>query len=144
MTESQIENAAACPCQSEKTYADCCQRYHQNTIGDAATPEGLMRSRYCAYSLGLADYLIKTIHASHPQASKNVKKWKAELSEYCKSTKFTGLEVIDHAMLSPTEATVTFKAYLEQAGQAFTLSEKSKFIRLNSGRWIYHSALELN
>jgi len=144
MTESQIENVAACPCQSGKMYVECCQRYHQNTIGDAATPEDLMRSRYCAYSLGLADYLMKTIHANHPQASKNVKRWKAELSEYCKSTQFKGLEVIEHAMLSSTEATVTFKAYLEQAGKKFTLIEKSKFIRLNSNRWVYHSALELN
>jgi len=141
MTEKQIENTANCLCQSGKSYGDCCQRYHQNSIGNEGTPEGLMRSRYCAYNLGLTDYLIKTIHANHPQASKNVKKWKAELSDYCKNTRFTGLEVQEQAMLSEHEATVTFAAHLEQDGQAFTLNEKSKFIQLNSGRWIYHSAM---
>jgi SEC-C motif domain protein len=137
-----MEQTNPCPCQSGKNYGDCCQRYHHNTIKEEATPEGLMRSRYSAYALGLVEYLIRTTHLDHAQASKNTKKWLAELKDYCEKTRFTGLDVISSEDLSPDEGTVTFTAHLEQAGEPFTLSEKSKFIRLKSGRWIYHSALD--
>jgi hypothetical protein len=45
-------------------YAACCQPWH---LGQPApTPEALMRSRYSAFVLGLADYLRATLAPQHP------------------------------------------------------------------------------
>ncbi|HKM14320.1 MAG TPA: YchJ family protein [Marinospirillum sp.] len=51
-----------CACGSQKSYTDCCQRYHQ---GEAApTPETLMRSRFTAFVLKLDAYLYASWHSS--------------------------------------------------------------------------------
>jgi SEC-C motif domain protein len=49
-----------CPCGSGKGYAACCGLLHAGA--PAADAEALMRSRYSAYVLGLADYLRATWH----------------------------------------------------------------------------------
>ena len=52
-----------CPCGSALEYSLCCQRY---LSGDqvAPDPSHLMRSRYTAFVIKDADYLIKTWHPS--------------------------------------------------------------------------------
>ena len=47
-----------CPCGTGKAYAKCCQIFHLGAYPDTA--EQLMRSRYSAYALRDAQYLIKT------------------------------------------------------------------------------------
>ena len=54
---------SACHCGSGKPYATCCGRLHSGAE-NAASAEALMRSRYCAYVLGLEPYLLATWHAS--------------------------------------------------------------------------------
>jgi SEC-C motif-containing protein len=47
-----------CPCQSEKSYKDCCKPF----VDEQAlpqTPEQLMRSRYTAYSQAHIAYIKK-------------------------------------------------------------------------------------
>ncbi|EEW2298111.1 YchJ family metal-binding protein, partial [Escherichia coli O116:H51] len=48
-----------CPCGSAVEYSLCCHPY---VSGEkvAPDPEHLMRSRYCAFVMQDADYLIKT------------------------------------------------------------------------------------
>ncbi|WP_459741119.1 YchJ family protein, partial [Pseudomonas aeruginosa] len=51
-----------CPCGSGAEYAGCCEPPH---LGRAApTAEALMRSRFSAFALGLAPYLLATWHPS--------------------------------------------------------------------------------
>ena len=52
----------ACPCGLGDDYAACCGRLHGGA--PAATAEALMRSRYSAFAVGDADYLLRTWHPS--------------------------------------------------------------------------------
>ncbi|HEY7883715.1 MAG TPA: YchJ family metal-binding protein, partial [Cellvibrionaceae bacterium] len=56
-------NSQSCPCGSGHTYRRCCEPCHLGAA-PAATPEALMRSRYSAFALGLAPYLLATWHSS--------------------------------------------------------------------------------
>ncbi len=50
-----------CPCGSGVTYVACCGPLHSGSV-TAATGEQLMRSRYSAFAVGDADYLLATWH----------------------------------------------------------------------------------
>ncbi|MET0302974.1 MAG: YchJ family metal-binding protein, partial [Microbacteriaceae bacterium] len=52
-----------CPCGSGRSYADCCGPAHAGSA-PAPTAEALMRSRFSAYALGLADYVLASWDAS--------------------------------------------------------------------------------
>jgi SEC-C motif-containing protein len=60
-TAAVPDRQVPCPCLSGNGYAECCARLHR---GDAraATAEMLMRSRYAAFAVGDADYLLRTWH----------------------------------------------------------------------------------
>lgn len=116
----------ACPCFSGKPYAECCQPLHQGQA--AATAEQLMRSRYSAYVLRLADYLVRTWHASTRPASLSV----ADLN---------GIKWLKLAVVAATEtgdhAEVTFIATYQSGKQKKAqLHEHSAFTRVD-GQWLY-------
>lgn len=115
------------------TYDGCCGKYHSGALPENALQ--LMRSRYCAYALGKVEYLIDTTHKKSSTRSPNTGKWSAELLEFCKTTSFDGLEILDFADGKKT-ATVTFTARLTQAGRDGSFTEKSDFVKEN-GRWFY-------
>ncbi|GMA19035.1 hypothetical protein MM440_04340 [Arsenicicoccus piscis] len=48
-----------CPCGSGRPLSVCCRPIHLGQR-EAATPEELMRSRYTAFALGDADYLLRS------------------------------------------------------------------------------------
>lgn len=50
-----------CPCGSGATYVACCGALHSGTAS-ATTAVQLMRSRYSAFAVGDADYLLETWH----------------------------------------------------------------------------------
>ena len=50
-----------CPCGSEMEYSECCGRLHSRAAV-AQTALQLMRSRYSAFAVGDADYLLRTWH----------------------------------------------------------------------------------
>ena len=52
---------ASCPCDSGRPFAACCEPYVSGRT-PAPTAEALMRSRYTAYTLQDADYLLRTSH----------------------------------------------------------------------------------
>lgn len=73
MTGNPLDDDARCPCLSGDTYGSCCGRYHAGLRPgpDGAAPgphaptaEALMRSRYSAFVVGDADYLLATWHPS--------------------------------------------------------------------------------
>lgn len=125
---------ADCPCQSGKTYGACCQIAHQ---GKAPTALALMRSRYCAYALGLVDYIVRTTHPLNREAAKSLEERKKEIEQFCKSTDFKGLKILD-VQERETKSTVTFTALMSQAGKDFTFTEKSTFEKV-LGSWLYLS-----
>lgn len=120
-----------CPCQSGKSYADCCEPLHQG-VAQAQTAEKLMRSRYCAFKLGLVAYLLETMADSLKQANE------AEaLQHSIDSTEWLGLQVIDHGEVSPQQAFVEFVAFYQDSEQQLgQLHERSRFDYAD-GRWFY-------
>jgi SEC-C motif-containing protein len=119
---------SACPCGANAAYEACCGRYHAGTLHlQAPTAEALMRSRYSAYTLGLADYLLATWHPSTrpPRIEPNPP-----------GIKWLGLEVRRQAMQDATHATVEFVARSKLGWRASRLHEVSRFT-LEDGRWFY-------
>ncbi|MCB9669996.1 MAG: zinc chelation protein SecC [Alphaproteobacteria bacterium] len=118
-----------CPCFSGKAYAACCRPYHR---GEALPePEALMRSRYAAYALGKARYILET---SGEGRSVDDPTWIEEVRRFSQGTRFTGLEILAVEPGDPV-AWVTFRAHLEAAGQDVSFTERSRFERTE--RWRY-------
>jgi peptide deformylase len=125
-----------CLCCSGKTYPLCCAPFHTGkNIPDSALE--LMRSRYCAYALGLADYIIKTTHPGSPSYHEDLMIWKEEIAEFAKQSRFEKLEVLD-SQTKDRMASVTFIAHISQKKQDATFTEKSYFEKIK-GRWFYRS-----
>jgi SEC-C motif domain protein len=119
-----------CDCGAEKSYGDCCGRFHSG-LEMPANAEQLMRSRYSAYVLLLEDYLLATWHASTRPAL-------LDFSEAGK-TKWLGLEIKRHEHIDENRAQVEFVARYKTGGlPAVRLHEVSDFI-FEDGRWFYVS-----
>lgn len=123
---------AACPCGRADArgrplaYAACCGRYlaHDTPAPDA---EALMRSRYTAFVLERADYLLATWHASRRLSG----------IEFDPGVKWLGLDVRQHRLLDDSHAEVEFVARQKSPGSpAVRLHERSRFLR-EAGRWYY-------
>ncbi len=128
---------APCPCSSQIVYHKCCKPYHDGAIPDTALL--LMRSRYAAYALGLADYLINTTHPDHPAYNPDFVEWKADLINFSRGTNFHGLKINEFIDGDPW-AYVTFSAYLRQGEHDSTFCEKSTFLKVD-GRWLYQAGV---
>ncbi|ENY70562.1 SecC motif-containing protein [Aeromonas diversa CDC 2478-85] len=115
-----------CSCGTGRPYADCCQPLH---LGAAATtPETLMRSRYCAFVLGLGDYLVKTWHPDH-LGGLNAE----ELGQ--QDTRWDHLEILGSGEQGD-QGWVEFKAWFHEGEKLVCLHERSRFLR-EAGRWRY-------
>lgn len=114
-----------CPCGSAASYAQCCGRLHDGAA--ALTPEALMRSRYSAFALGRADYLLASWHASTRPA---------ELDLTPPQPKWIGLKIIATAQTDARHGSVHFVARYRTGGRAQRLEEFSRFV-LENGRWYY-------
>lgn len=115
-----------CPCGSGQCYAACCGPLHAGEQ-PAASAEALMRSRYSAYVLKLADYLLATWHPSTRPS---------ELDLAADDSKWLGLDVKRHEVQDDDRATVEFVARYRIAGRGHRLHEVSRFVR-EDGRWFY-------
>ncbi|MCE2982199.1 MAG: SEC-C domain-containing protein [Parachlamydia sp.] len=120
-----------CPCHSGKKYKTCCESLHQD--GRAENALALMRSRYAAYALSNADYIIKTTHPLNPHYNKNFEEWKKEILIFCQKTEFKDLRILASSLTS-----VTFLAILSYNGQDASFTEKSTFECVD-GNWLYLS-----
>ena len=123
-----IDPASACPCGSGAAYGACCGRWHAGALHlQAPTAEALMRSRYCAYVLGLQDYLLDTWHPATRPAS---------LDSPPQGLRWLGLEVRRSSQQDVDHATVEFVARSKLGGRAHRLHETSRFERIDN-RWFY-------
>ena len=122
-----------CPCgrtdarARPMTYAACCGRYLDHWDEQPAPDaESLMRSRYSAFVLQRADYLLATWHA--PQRPPSV--------DFDPGARWLGLEMRAARATGDDTAEVEFVARHRIAGRAVRLHERSRFVR-EDGRWFY-------
>ena len=120
-----------CPCGSAVEYSLCCQRYLSgNKL--APDPVQLMRSRYSAFVMKDADYLIKTWHSSC-----GVAQLRDDIIAGFAHTEWLGLTVFDHALTTDGRTGyVSFVARYSEQGRAGAIIERSRFIKEN-GQWYY-------
>jgi SEC-C motif domain protein len=95
-----------------------------------------MRSRYSAYAMGNAAYIIATTHPDHPDSQISLPQRRKEIKKFCRQTQFQNLEILDEA-----ETSVTFKATLLLDNQDVSFTEKSAFAKLND-QWFYLGTLQ--
>ena len=124
-----------CPCSSGGTYQTCCKPFHEGKVPENALQ--LMRSRYSAYALDLATYIVRTTHPASPQYCPDLQLWAKKISEFSHHTEFKKLEVL-HFQERGNLATVTFTAHIVQNRKDATFTEKSFFEKLKN-RWLYRS-----
>ncbi|HMN94535.1 MAG TPA: YchJ family metal-binding protein [Hydrogenophaga sp.] len=123
--------AKDCPCGRRDAkgrplaYAACCGRLLDEGL-PAPDAEHLMRSRYSAFVLGRADYLLASWHISTRPASLGLEP----------DIKWLGLEVREHRPNDAGHAEVEFVARSRVAGRGQRLHERSRFVR-EGGRWFY-------
>ncbi|MGW2201205.1 YchJ family protein [Streptomyces sp. NPDC001774] len=116
-----------CPCGLPATYGACCGRFHSGPAA-APTAELLMRSRYSAFVVRDAGYLLRT--------------WAPETRpgevDFDPSMRWAGLEIRDTAdgTAFHRSGTVTFVARYTHGGEPGSLHERSRF-RRHEGAWVY-------
>jgi SEC-C motif-containing protein len=122
-----------CPCLSGEQYTDCCGRFHSGSA-DAATAEQLMRSRYSAFVLLHADYLLKTWHPST----------RPSVLDFDPGMEWRRLDILSAERGGPlaTEGAVEFKAHFRLDGERGVHHETSRFLRVDR-RWYYLDAVAL-
>lgn len=129
----KISANSSCPCCSNKKYKKCCKVYHEGIL--PKTAKELMQSRFSAYSLGKADYIIKTTHKDNNDFTSDIDTWKNDILNFCHNTEFRRLDVLEF-IDGEMESFVTFKATLFQNDQDVSFVEKSRFLK-EDGRWFY-------
>ena len=87
-----------------------------------------MRSRYCAYVLGKADYLLATWHPTTRPAQLTL--------DGEPPARWLGLQVRRHTVTGADTAVVEFVARYRLGNRAQRLHETSRFVR-EDGRWYY-------
>lgn len=124
-----------CPCGSNTKFKKCCKVYHNGA--NPKTALELMKSRYSAYVVADAKYIIKTTHPENSEFTKDIDSWIMSIKEFSKNSDFKGLIILDF-IDGIDVAYVTFKALIFQYGQDASFTEKSKFYKVD-GKWLYHS-----
>ena len=135
-----IDDSARCPCLSGSVYGECCGPHHRGTSA-APTAERLMRSRYSAFAVGDADYLLASWHPSTRPGA-------LELDD---DVRWYRLDILDRRAggLLDTDGEVEFVARYRPkpdrapgrpSGARGEVHERSRFAREN-GSWLYVDAL---
>lgn len=115
-----------CYCGKDNLFKNCCQPFLNNTK-KANSAEELMRSRYSAYCMQEADYLIQSTHLSRRKFHK-----KSDILDWSKGNHWVKLEII-----ASSENNVEFKAfYLDESLEEQIHHEKSTFV-FEEDKWFY-------
>jgi SEC-C motif-containing protein len=91
-----------------------------------------MRSRFSAYAVGDADYLLRTWHSTTRPARLTLDP----------QQRWTRLDILgtDRGGLFDTTGAVEFRAHYRESGQVGTMYEHSRFVR-EDGEWVYLDAV---
>lgn len=121
-----------CPCGSGEQYALCCGRFHsaQSPNGEVAAPTAvqLMRSRYSAFAMRDAAYLLRTWHP-------DTRPHELDLDGDTEWTHLTILDTTGGGLLE-SSGTVEFVAQYRADGRRGRQHENSRFGRVD-GAWVY-------
>ncbi|MCK9636139.1 MAG: YchJ family protein [Methylobacter tundripaludum] len=127
-----MDTPAFCRCGSGVAYAQCCGLFHSGEK-KPLTAEALMRSRFTAYALHNAEYLLETWDATVRPESIDFSKEKVEWRRLeIGNTKKGGAK--------DTKGVVEFKAYYSQDGEEYVMNEISQFVK-RAGGWLYLDGL---
>jgi len=121
----------ACPCLSGLPYEECCAPLHRGKSA-APTAERLMRSRYSAFAVGDADYLLRTWHPTTRPSSLDLDA----------GIRWYRLDILrrDGGGMSDAQGIVEFEAFFRSPDGPGSQREISTFVR-ESGEWFYVAAL---
>ncbi|GHH52791.1 YchJ family protein [Streptomyces candidus] len=126
-SRTKFDSAAPCPCGRAQSYGDCCGRFHRGEAA-ATTAERLMRSRYSAFVVLDADYLLRTWHPATRPGTLGLDP----------THRWTGLDILTTTDGSAFHqaGTVEFRAHYVHEGKRGSQHEVSRFLR-DDGRWSY-------
>ncbi|HSL37875.1 MAG TPA: YchJ family protein [Arthrobacter sp.] len=112
---------------SGEQYGECCGRFHDGSA-EAPTAEQLMRSRYSAFVVLDADYLLRTWHPETRPAELDLDP----------DLQWRRLDILSTSRGGPldSEGTVEFKAHFRHGGERGVHHETSRFARVER-RWYY-------
>jgi len=116
-----------CPCGSGNPFQDCCRPFLKAFILPASA-EALMRSRYTAYVLKDAAYLLATWHPDTRPGSLDF--------DQEPPPQWLGLAIKHHMKIDANHADVEFVARYKINGRGFRMQETSRFECID-GRWLY-------
>ncbi len=94
-----------------------------------------MKSRYTAYTLSNADYIIKTTDVNNPDFTLNTQSWKNDILEFCRCSDFQELKILEFKD-GENEAFVEFTVTLFINNKDASFTELSRFLKV-SGQWKY-------
>ena len=123
-----------CPCGSLKKYKKCCKPFHDK-ITFPKTALELMKSRFSAFAVLIAFYIIFTTHENNSDYISDLKSWNQDIMNFSKNTRFERLEILDF-IEGEVESFVTFKATLFQDNTDISFIEKSRFLKVED-KWLY-------
>ena len=115
-----------CFCDTGLPFENCCGLYLENNQ-KAPTALALMRSRYSAYAIHNADYLLETTYVSERKYYS-----KAEILKWATSNKWQKLEI-----LSFTDTTVEFKAYFLDSNHQPQVHYEFSTFKFENNAWYY-------
>jgi len=120
-----------CPCLSGNGYDECCGVYHHGEA-KAPTAERLMRSRYSAFAVGDARYLLASWHP----------RTRPVTLELDPEQRWTRLDIVrtQRGGMLDTEGIVEFVAYSRVGGERREQREVSRFVRQDAA-WYYLDAI---
>jgi SEC-C motif-containing protein len=123
----EIDASARCPCGTGLTYGECCGPYLAGEM-QPLTAERMMRSRYTAYAVRSAGYLLATWHSSTRPSTLVLDP----------ETEWIGLEILGRTGggILDNRGTVEFRATYRNDGARLRQQENSSFVRANKN-WFY-------
>ncbi|HET9518692.1 MAG TPA: YchJ family metal-binding protein [Actinoplanes sp.] len=121
-----VTDSSPCPCGLPRTYAECCGPALRGHA--PSTAEALMRSRFTAFVLDDAAYVLNTWH---PRTRPREVEADSQL-------RWERLEVLESSGggLFDAEGVVEFRAHYRDRGRPGDLHERSRFVRAD-GAWVY-------
>ncbi|OJF13056.1 YchJ family protein [Couchioplanes caeruleus] len=128
-----IAETDLCPCGLGQPYGECCRPAHQGHA--PATAEALMRSRYAAFALDDAPYVLRSWHPDT----------RPESVEPDPALRWIGLDVVEATGggLFDAEGVVEFCAHYQDGGKPGDMRERSRFVR-HDGQWVYWGPILTN
>ncbi|AZA11375.1 YchJ family protein [Corynebacterium gerontici] len=120
-----------CPCGTGISYETCCGKFHRGEA-DAATAEQLMRSRFSAFAVGDAQYLLRTWDPSTAPTK----------LAFDPGVQYRSLQVLGTKRGGPFDqfGEVEFLATLLFDGHVSQQRERSFFKRVDR-KWVYSTGI---